>query len=454
MADNQNSKKVTRYRGNESFLNIGTILFGAIFVYILISVLIYLTADKVTSYEVTAGTISGNYRYTALALKEETVITAEYAGNVTYYARNGARCGSGMTVCSVDEHGSGNSAFSSHELTDAEIEQMRQEMASFSLNFQDSSFQEVYNFKADLEGIILQAASTADEVISSYLINEMKAPASGFVVYAVDGMEGMGEEDLSPALFDRKNYHAGNLRSLGSVKAGENVYKLITGENWNLYFPLTRELATELQDRTSMRFRFLRDDTTFSAGFSIVENDSNYYGRLNLQNSLVRYVTDRYLEIELLMDRKSGLKIPNSAVSEQSFYKIPQDYVILNPDNSKEISLIRETFLKDGSSEVRYITTQVYDRQDGYYLVSTDNFKPGDYVQMEDTTKKHQITENDLETISGVYNINKGYAVFRQVTVIDQNEEFCIVQPNQTYGLAPHDYIVLDASQVDRDEII
>ena len=80
--------------------------------------------------------------------------------------------------------------------------------------------------------------------------------------------------------------------------------------------------------------------------------------------------------------------------------------------------------------------------------------RDGDYIQMVNTTKKIQIREADTVTIQGVYNINKGYAVFREVTVIDENEEFCIVEADNIYSLAPHDRIVLDASQADTDEIV
>lgn len=59
-----------------------------------------------------------------------------------------------------------------------------------------------------------------------------------------------------------------------------------------------------------------------------------------------------------------------------------------------------------------------------------------------------------MDTIQGVYNINKGYAVFREVTVIDENEEFCIVEPDNVYSLAAHDHIVLDASTVNDDDIV
>ncbi len=445
--------KVTRYR-RYSWLNIGTMLFLAIFIYMLISVIMYLTAEHTTSYEVTAGSISGNYRYTALALKNETIVPAGYSGYVTYYAREGARAGSGMTVCSIDENGTTEKVetVQATNLTDSDLTHMRSEMSSFTLNFQNSSFQDVYNFKANVESYLL---TTLDVQTTTGLVNPMNSPDSGFVVYSKDGMEGLADSDINESLFNRNNYESVNLRLDNVVSTGDPVYKLITGEDWRLYFPITQDLATELQDRTSIRFRFLKDDTTFSASFSVLASaDGTYYGKISLSNSLVRYVSDRYLEIELLMDRKTGLKIPGSAIAEKHFYRIPKDYVITNNDTDGEITMLRERFGKDGTSNVEYITATVYDKAENDYLVDTSLFRTGDYVQMAETTKKHEITDDDLTTIQGVYNINKGYAIFREVTVIDQNEEFCVVEPNNPYGLAAHDFIVLDASSVSGDEIV
>ena len=141
-----------------------------------------------------------------------------------------------------------------------------------------------------------------------------------------------------------------------------------------------------------------------------------------------------------MTDRKSGLKIPTSAIAEKIFYKIPEEYVIANKDTDNEITLLRESFNSDGSSSVKYLTATVYAKENGEYLVSTELFQDGDYVQMTDTTKKFQIQADNVETIQGVYNINKGYAVFREA--------------NNIYGLAAHDRIVLDASTVNADDIV
>ena len=450
-SDRENDGKITRYR-RASWINIGTILFGAIFIYMVITVIIYLTAKHVTSYEVPLGSISGNYRYTALALKNEQIVTADYGGYVLYYARSGARVGAGMTVCAIDENMQTVASDEEMILTDDDYKLLHDNASSFALNFSSDAFQDVYNFKADGKSYLLQK-STAGHISGNY-VNYCQAPVSGFVTYITDGMETLTEADISNEIFNRPEYTSTNLRTEEKIRMGDPLYRLTTGEEWYLYFPLSSELATAMHDRTSVRLRFLKDDTTFSAGFSMISNESGYFGKIRLRNSLIRYVSDRYLQIELLMDSKTGLKIPVSSIAEKVFYWIPEDYVTVNPESKGEITLLRESFRKDGSSQTGYVTATVYDKQDNDYLVATDLFRDGDYVLRPGTDKKHQVTESDIAHIQGVYNINKGYAVFREVRVIDQNEEYCIVEPYSPYGLAAHDYIVLDASTVDDDDII
>jgi len=44
--------------------------------------------------------------------------------------------------------------------------------------------------------------------------------------------------------------------------------------------------------------------------------------------------------------------------------------------------------------------------------------------------------------------------VFRFINILDQNEEFCIVENGTEYGLAQYDHIILDASQVKEEDIL
>ena len=173
-----------------------------------------------------------------------------------------------------------------------------------------------------------------------------------------------------------------------------------------------------------------------------------------MDSSLIRYSTDRYLEIELVLNRRSGLKIPTSAIVEREFYPIPEEFAIVNEGTDSEITLHAEHFASDGSSSTEYLVANVYQYSDGVYLVNKNLLSDGDNVLMEGAQRSYQIQDEDIVTLHGVYNINKGYAIFREVTVIDQNEEYCIVESNNPYGLAAHDYIVLNASEVNADDIV
>ena len=76
----------------------------------------------------------------------------------------------------------------------------------------------------------------------------------------------------------------------------------------------------------------------------------------------------------------------------------------------------------------------------------------GDVIRKQNSQKTYTIGET--ETINGVYNINKGYAIFREITIIDENEEYCIVEAGSTFGLAQYDHIALNADTVNDEDIV
>lgn len=445
--------KITKYK-RHSFFNIGTLLFGTIFIYMVISMFMYLTETHVTAYEVMKGTITGNYRFHALSLRTEEITTASQSGSVRYYEREGNKASAGSVICSINETGSTDPVSISDFVLDAkEASRLRDTMSSFTINYSGSAFQKTYDLKAGME-------STISEIIEENSVgyvsvrNQCTAPASGFVIYNIDGFEDVTEDQITSEFFDQTEYNPENLRNQKTVSAGDPLFKLITDESWALYFPIDQKLLTELNDIQKIRFRFLKDNETFSAPFTIIQNGDEFFGKISLDNSLVRYASDRFLEIELVMNKKSGLKIPSSAIVERSFYRIPEEYVIKNTGTDKEISLKVESFGEDGSSSVKYVTANVYSYEDGEYLVDENLLSEGDYIQLEDSAKRIQIQDKNREVLHGVYNINKGYAVFREITVIDENEEYCIVESNNAYGLAAYDYIVLDASKVTEEQIV
>ena len=96
---------------------------------------------------------------------------------------------------------------------------------------------------------------------------------------------------------------------------------------------------------------------------------------------------------------------------------------------------------KEDESEQKYI-----------YYVDKKSFKEGDVIISEKNKSRYVVS--DVDVLEGVYCINQGYAVFRRIEILDQNEEYAIVAKSTAYGLARYDHIVRNADKVDEEEIL
>ena len=70
-------------------IDIGTVIFFIILIYLLFSIMVYLTSRKTAVYEVRMGTLSENAAYRGIALRQELVIGSRYTGNAS---GQGASC--------------------------------------------------------------------------------------------------------------------------------------------------------------------------------------------------------------------------------------------------------------------------------------------------------------------------------------------------------------------------
>ncbi len=66
------------------------------------SVILYLTASHMESYQVPSGPLSMNETYTGLAIMTENVVQADAGGYVTYYAREGTKINANGAVYSLN----------------------------------------------------------------------------------------------------------------------------------------------------------------------------------------------------------------------------------------------------------------------------------------------------------------------------------------------------------------
>ena len=435
-------------------LNIGTFIFGALFVYMLITVILYLTADHIQSYQVTAGPLSSNKTYTALAIREESVVNTNASGYITYSARENSKIGNSEAVYTL---GDSPSQAAVNDLTEQDYAGIRSSMAGFASTYDSDNFYDVYNYKYQLEGSILQYSGlqTDDSTDATQTANGQaiyRASQDGIVVYSVDGYEDVTADQLTADLFSKKNYQITNLQKERKVTSGDPVYKLITSETWSVIIPLSSEQIVSLAEKKTIRVKFLKDDATQTGSLAIViGEDGNYYGKITFSRGMIRYSGDRFLNIELVTNIKTGLKIPLSSIVKKNFYVIPKEYMAKDEDNG-DAGFYRKVTRrgKDDSSE--FVSATVYQEDDDYYYVDTDTFKDGDVILKPDSQSTYEIKEK--KALEGVYCINKGYAVFRCIEVLDQNEEYAIVAKDTDYGLVRYDHIVKDASKVKEEDIL
>ena len=113
-------------------LNIGTMLFGCLLIYMLFSAVLYLTSTNIESYLVISGPLSRNETYTGLALREESVHQAETSGYVSYYAREGSKINASGAVYGIS---STQPSETTSELSAEQLSQIRSNMLSFSQGF-------------------------------------------------------------------------------------------------------------------------------------------------------------------------------------------------------------------------------------------------------------------------------------------------------------------------------
>lgn len=467
--------------------NIATIMFGALFVYMIVTVILYSTSSHVTSYQVTVGPLTKNPVCTALAIREEQIVPAGASGYVEYYAREGMQVRKNGSVYAITNT---RKEVKSVELSEEQLEKMRSNMANFSYGFSGSDFYDAYSFKYELQGSILQAAGimeqgsadskgeadtdeetgalVGEEVGSMVALGRQSvytAPEAGIVVYSTDGYESLTTENITEEAFNEKSYKKTDLLTSKEIAAGDPVYKVITSENWTLMVPLTDKLAATLSGRESIKVKFTKDGESQNGSLSIVQIGNQKAARIQLKNGMPRYASDRFLEVELVINTQSGLKIPVSSVVEKEFYTIPRNF-LAQGDNGEGKGFIKEVDGKS-SSVTEFVDAVIYkevnskgqeigwgEEEDtsGYCYVDKETFEEGDVLKKPDSSETYTVKETDK--LQGVYGMNKGYAVFRQINILDQNEEYCIVSQGTSYGLQAFDYIVLDGESVKEEEIL
>lgn len=444
-------------------LNIGIIIFGIIFVYLLATIVLYLTAPKITVYEVRQGSILKDNAYTGLAIREETVISADSSGYVNYYAEDNSKVKVGTRIYTLSNEKldlkSVSVTESEQTLSTEEKHSLLLKIQSYNNQFQENDFASTYQLKNEIQGSLDKITSQSksdqlNQLVTSGNYSNLSVKTSskdGILVCATDGMEALTNETVHLDHLNKSNYKKNEFTGNRKVSAGDPVYKLVTNDKWYLLIAISKDTQAALSEKKTVKVNFKKDNQEMKASISFLEQFESPVVCLSFNNSMIRYINDRYLDIELILEDESGLKIPKSAETTKDFYIVPKSYLTVGGNSRKE-GVMRQQTNSKGESITEFLNVTVYYEEDEYVYLDPNAFKKGDVLLKPESLETYALKET--RSLKGVYSINKGYAVFKQIQILCESDEYYIIEEGNSFGLSNYDHIALDSTNIKENDVV
>lgn len=471
----QNSKKVRKFK-RPLRLNLGVIAFLVIAIYIVITFIIYCRKPRISIYEVVEKQLSNGYDCTGLILRDETIVNTSQSGYLNYYYSDGTKVGKNAVVYTVDETGEIYELLSSSSAEDSLSKSDRKllwdDISEFRKTYKSDEYSSVSDFVYNVENTVLELSTSSMAENVKKILKEnhitdnyttVSTEQSGIISYSMDGYENKNVDAIGPKDFVMADYEKRQLRTSEKLESGDPAYKLITGEDWTIVLSVPEDLYQQLNKRQStdkkngeevsyVDITLSRENIDAKVPYELYKKEDGYFAKLTMDRYVVHYIDDRYIDVEISLDQAEGLKIPTSSILKKEFYVVPADYFTEAGDNGAT-GLIKEVYDKSGDVTYSFIeVSNYYETDEGVTYVDKDMFSAGEWIRNEATQERYQIGET--KKIKGVYNVNYGYCLFRQVEILYKNEEYCIVKAGCENGVAAYDHIVVDANTVSEDDLI
>lgn len=438
-------------------INIGMVMFATIFIYLIIMCSRYFTQVTTNVYEVKQGSIIKDTIYTGLVLRNEKVIKSQEAGYIEYYYPELSRVGINQNMYTISKEESeviSSTNIAEVELTSIELAELKSKVQLFNTTYIESDFSDVYKLKNEMLALLnsndnQERINTLNDMSNedSDLYSVYQTDTSGIILYEIDGYERLDESDIKLNTFERNDYSKTLLSSGNKVTTKNEIYKLIVDENWTIYINIDDDDINTYKDISKLNIRFLKDEAIVPADFSIVQINGRNYGKLSLNEGMIRYANERFLDIELIVEELSGFKVPITSIIQENFFVIPKEFVQKGGPNNTTGVLIRTS----KNSEI-FTDIEIFHYDDLNYYLPLDQLNINDVLVEIDTNDTLIVA--DTITLNGVYNVNKGYAILKYVNILTSSDEYYIVEEGISTSILNYDYIALYSDQIINGELV
>ncbi len=444
---------INKYR-NRLEMNLGVVIFGIVFIYLLASVVMYLLTPNIKIYEVRKGSILKDSAFNGLILRDESVILSDSSGYIHYYPQDESRVTVGSNLYTIldTENINTESTETDQEvkLGNAEKREIQLQLQAFNSAYSESNYDAIYSLKSDLNSIMDELDNTDQKLmLDTYIQNSnqnyevVNSDMAGIFSYTTDGYEMLQLNQVDKDSFDKDNYEVTNLESGAKTNGNAPIGKIVQSEEWSIVINLSEEQSKEYSELEYVDVKFLKDDKLMTAGFSIEKKGAEYFGILSFDSGVIRYAEDRFLDIELIIENLEGYKVPITSVIQKELLEVPIE--LFQPDTA---GLLQEQ--KNGEHQL--ITPEIFLQTDEFAYIDPAVLEGNMKVYSSKLQKNVVLIEKKM--MDGIYNINKGYAEFKCVEILTSSEEYYIISSNTTWDISNYDHIALDGAVVEEGDIV
>ena len=426
------------------------VIFFIILTYIAINFVRIFNKKQIKYYEVTSGEIVNVDRHTGVIYREENIEYSLNDGYISYYVVNGERVNRGALVYTI---GDTESSFEKFTLDNDDKLLIKQNIKKYSNAITDYNFSNIYNAKHNLDNQ-LNEISIVKQLENVNFENEIVAKVKGYAKYAglisfiIDGHENDKIESFKSDTY--KNYNNTIINSdTNIVKIGDAMYKIISDPNFNIAFDSDYNYDNDKNKTVNIKFVY---ENLNAKGIisSFIGEDNVKHFMLSVDEYPESFIDKRLVEFEIENKKITGLKIPIKSIISKNCYMIPKNML------EKDFETDENIFFKLSANGERVrVSCNISKEDENHYYISIDDalskLKYGDVL-----TNRYNDTYSlsEVRKLDGVYNLNKGYAVFKNIDVIDKTNEYAIIRSRTPNGVSLYDHIALNASDVNEGDLI
>lgn len=486
-------KRKPKRKKERSSLYIGMIGFIIISVYLFGYVYKFITKQTVPVEVVQYGKIEVPKIYNGIIVRDEYVVKASTQGQITYYYSDGDKISKNATVCDVRNVKEAAVLEEEIKKYDTEIAKIQENRADISL-FQDdidrintkinviannyitssdtNSFNNLYSFKDKLKGeidlrnqiLLTENKGSLSSLVEGKFIQEQQlkkaingitAPISGIVSFCLDGYE--------------EKYKLGNLELLTpedtsmqitvperidstEIQKETPIFKIINSSEWYITSYISDEeskswIVGDLKTLTLDNEQHSKLQVTIK---NIVQHDGRRLVIFSTTRNMSEYINMRSISFEIEAQAYKGLKIPNSAIVEKTFLKIPMEYVV---ESLGQSNIIKAQEVGDILIPIKISFTDETNNY-AYILQDFNTVKLGDKVVKSDDQNRQEYSITEVTTKLGVYVVNSGTAQLKAIEVMGSNETYSILNADKSYSVKIYDRIISDSKNITENQTI